>query len=126
MSLVARQAKEKSPNAHIIIASGGNAGFAAACAARAVGARCTVFLPAGLDPHFLDSLKREGAELVIGGKDYSEVLVKAQEALAQNLGRYVRVLLSSANSTALKNLNPQHHGFCIWYWHLPLTHSETN
>ncbi|KAF8514045.1 tryptophan synthase beta subunit-like PLP-dependent enzyme [Gautieria morchelliformis] len=84
MSLVAQQAKKKSPDAHLIIASGGNAGFAAACAARAVGIRCTVFLPAGLDSHFIDSLKREGAEIVAGGKDYSEVLVKAQEALAQN------------------------------------------
>ena len=89
MSLVAQQAKQKSPDAHIIIASGGNAGLAAACAARAVGVRCTVFLPAGLDPRFLDSLKREGAEIVTGGKDYSEALAKAQEALAQNDKRYV-------------------------------------
>ena len=88
MSLVAQQAKEEKPDAHIIIASGGNAGFAAACAARAVGVRCTVFLPTGLDPRFLDSLKREGAELVTGGKDYFEVLVKAQEALAQNDKKY--------------------------------------
>lgn len=89
MSLVAQQAKEKSPDVRLIIASGGNAGFAAACAAKAVGIQCTVFLPAGLDPHFLDSLKREGAELVTGGKDYSEVLGKAREALAQNEERYV-------------------------------------
>jgi L-serine/L-threonine ammonia-lyase len=99
MSLVAQQAREKSPDAHIIIASGGNAGFAAACAARAVGVRCTVFLPAGLDTRFLNSLKREGAELVTGGKDYSEVLVKAREALAQNPGRYSWELSSSAKAS---------------------------
>jgi L-serine/L-threonine ammonia-lyase len=117
MSLVAQQAKKKSPDAHLIIASGGNAGFAAACAARAVGIRCTVFLPAGLDSHFLDSLQREGAEIVAGGKDYSEVLLKAQEAQAQNDRRYVRTLpIDSIFS------NLQHTSFGIWYF-VSITHS---
>ena len=49
MSLIAKEAKEKSKAAHLIIASGGNAGYAAAChAAKIVGIACTVFLPAGL------------------------------------------------------------------------------
>ncbi|KAF8575537.1 tryptophan synthase beta subunit-like PLP-dependent enzyme [Ramaria rubella] len=84
MSFVAQQAKENSPDVHLIIASGGNAGFAAACAARAVDVRCSVYLPSGLSPHFLDCLRREGAQLITGGKDYSEVLAKAQEALAKD------------------------------------------
>ncbi|KAF8507316.1 tryptophan synthase beta subunit-like PLP-dependent enzyme [Hysterangium stoloniferum] len=84
MSYVAQLAKESTPNAHLIIASGGNAGLAAACAANAIDVQCTVYLPAGLDPHFLDSLKRERAHLVTGGKNYSEALAKAKEAVANN------------------------------------------
>jgi len=89
MSLIAQEAKEKSEDAHLIIASGGNAGYAAACAAKAVGIPCTVFLPAGLSPRFLDNLRKEGAEVVVGGKDFSEAFAKAQEAVAEDDKRYV-------------------------------------
>ncbi|KIJ24775.1 hypothetical protein M422DRAFT_39016 [Sphaerobolus stellatus SS14] len=82
MSNVAQIAKAKSANAHLIIASAGNAGFAAACAAHAVDAKCTVYLPSGLNPRFLDGLRREGANLIVGGKDYYEILLKARAAAA--------------------------------------------
>jgi len=84
MSYVAQLAKDITPNVHLVIASGGNAGFAAACAANAIDVPCTVYLPAGLDSRFLDSLRRERAHLVTGGKDYSEVLAKAKAAVANN------------------------------------------
>jgi L-serine/L-threonine ammonia-lyase len=100
MSLVAKEAKEKSADAHLIIASGGNAGYAAACAAKAVGIRCTVYLPAGLHPRFLDNLKKEGAEIVVEGKDYSEALAKAEEAVAKDEKRYERTFMAEYCSKA--------------------------
>jgi len=89
MSHVAQIVKSKSSNAHLVVASGGNAGFAVACAAHAVNAKCTVFLPSGLDAIFLNSLLREGANLVVGGKDYTEVLAKARAAVAADKDRCV-------------------------------------
>lgn len=87
MSHVAQIVKKKCNDPHLIIASGGNAGYAVACAANAIGARSTIFLPSGLDTRFLERLRLEGTNLVIGGKEYSEVLRTAQEAVAADENR---------------------------------------
>jgi threonine dehydratase len=120
MSLIAKQQKEKSPDVHLIIASGGNAGYAAACAAKAVGLRCTVFLPAGLSPRFLADLKETGAEIIVGGKDYSGALAKAQEAVVMDEKRYGFVY-----RLADRILNcSQLYDICIWYRILSSTARE--
>jgi L-serine/L-threonine ammonia-lyase len=62
------------PSLHLIIASSGNAGFAAACAAHAVGVRCTVYIPEGVAERTLRVLRGEGAEVVVVGKIYAEAL----------------------------------------------------
>lgn len=67
---------------HLVIASGGNAGLAAACAARSFGLRCTVFIPEGVTIHTLRLLKQEGAEVVVGGKQYSDALKGAAEMVS--------------------------------------------
>lgn len=72
---------------HLIIASGGNAGIAAASAARALDVRCTVFLPssaAGL----VDVLEREGppggqTDVRVGGENYQEARERAERFKAE-------------------------------------------
>ncbi|KAH9946307.1 tryptophan synthase beta subunit-like PLP-dependent enzyme [Epithele typhae] len=70
------------PDVHLIIASGGNAGLAAACAAHALGVRCTVFLPEWAGQATLDFLRKQGAEVVKRGTFYFEALAHARDAVA--------------------------------------------
>jgi L-serine/L-threonine ammonia-lyase len=66
-------------HAHFIIASGGNAGLAAACAARRLKSRCTVYIPEGVAPSTLHLLKSEEAEVVVVGAYYAAALAAAKE-----------------------------------------------
>ncbi|KAI1792580.1 tryptophan synthase beta subunit-like PLP-dependent enzyme [Ganoderma leucocontextum] len=70
------------PDTHLVIASGGNAGLAAACAASVLKLRCTVFLPQGVSQRTIDFMCKEGAEVVIGGDCYLQALQRAQAAVA--------------------------------------------
>ncbi|KAJ7632391.1 tryptophan synthase beta subunit-like PLP-dependent enzyme, partial [Roridomyces roridus] len=67
------------PDVHVVVASGGNAGLAAACAANALDLRCTVFIPAGATQTTVDLLQHENAEVVVGGISYSEALRAAKQ-----------------------------------------------
>ena len=55
------------PAAGVIIASGGNAGIAVACAARALGMRCEVFLPELSSAAKRQALAALGARVVVVG-----------------------------------------------------------
>ncbi|CAA7262035.1 unnamed protein product [Cyclocybe aegerita] len=70
---------ERGPSVHLVIASSGNAGLAAACVSRSLGFRCTVFLPDGAADNTLGLLNREKAEVVVGGRIYAEALKEAKE-----------------------------------------------
>ncbi|KAI5825556.1 tryptophan synthase beta subunit-like PLP-dependent enzyme [Schizophyllum commune Tattone D] len=70
------------PNTHAIIASGGNAGLAAACAANILGVKCTVYLPEGAAQNTIDLLEAQNAKVVIAGRFYAEAFKAAQEAAA--------------------------------------------
>ena len=70
------------PDTHLIIASSGNAGLAAACAAGVLKLRCTVFLPHGVGQSTIGFMRKVGAEVDIGGTCYPEALERAQEAVA--------------------------------------------
>ncbi|KAF7295118.1 PALP domain-containing protein [Mycena indigotica] len=63
---------------HVVVASGGNAGLAAACAARQLQVRCTVFIPEGATQTTINLLEGEDADVVVGGKDYAEALQAAK------------------------------------------------
>lgn len=90
LSLFAQKCKENhGPNVHLIIASGGNAGIAAACAANVLDVRCTVYIPEGVSQRTLDFLKKEHAEVVITGKYYLQALNRAEEALKFGENAYV-------------------------------------
>jgi len=62
------------PAAGVVIASGGNAGIAAATAARALGVRCEVFVPQQAPAAKQQALRALGAVLSVGGADYAEAL----------------------------------------------------
>ncbi|KAJ7684946.1 tryptophan synthase beta subunit-like PLP-dependent enzyme, partial [Mycena polygramma] len=83
ISLFVQRAKEAhGPSVHLVIASGGNAALAAACAARSLNVRCTVYIPDGAAESTLNLLRRENAEVVVRGKHYAEALHAAKEVVA--------------------------------------------
>jgi len=69
------------PQAGVVIASGGNAGIAVAHAARALGARCEVFLPESSSAAKRTRLAELGAIVTVAGASYAE-------ALAASLARH--------------------------------------
>ena len=62
------------PPAGVVIASGGNAGIAVACAARALGVRCEVFVPEVSSVAKREKLLQLGALVTVGGASYAEAL----------------------------------------------------
>lgn len=62
------------PPAGVVIASGGNAGIAAATAAQALGVRCEVFVPELTSEAKRAALRARDARLVVGGAAYAEAL----------------------------------------------------
>lgn len=62
------------PDSGVIIASGGNAGIAAAAAAQALGVPCEVFVPLLASQAKRDRLCKLGASVVVTGAAYSEAL----------------------------------------------------
>jgi L-serine/L-threonine ammonia-lyase len=90
LSLFAQQCKAThGPDVHLIIASGGNAGLGAACAANVLDVRCTVYITEGASQEILDFLKKERAEVVVIGKYYAQTLERAEEAVASEENAYV-------------------------------------
>jgi threonine dehydratase len=62
------------PAAGVVVASGGNAGIAVAAAARALGARCEVFLPELASPAKQQVLAELGATVTVHGAAYADAL----------------------------------------------------
>jgi len=73
------------PKAGVVAASGGNHGAAVAYAARALGHRATIFVPAITSPAKAERIRALGAELIIGGERYQDALA-ASEAFAEKTG----------------------------------------
>lgn len=77
----------KGANIRVITASGGNAGLAAACAAKALNVRCTIYVTNDVSSSTLAFLKREEADVVVGGDRYIHALHSAQaDVAADELG----------------------------------------
>jgi L-serine/L-threonine ammonia-lyase len=64
---------------HLVAASGGNAGLATACAGRALGLKCTIFLPEGASASTLAFFRMEGADVKERGNCYQHALDAALE-----------------------------------------------
>ena len=71
------------PAAGVTIASGGNAGIAVACAARAAGVPCEVFLPEVSTPAKRAALAALGAVVRVQGAQYPQALQACLERQAQ-------------------------------------------
>ncbi len=71
------------PAAGVVVASGGNAGIAVAHAARALGARCEVFLPEVSSPAKRAALAALGALVTVQGAVYDEALAACLQRQAQ-------------------------------------------
>jgi threonine dehydratase len=71
------------PEAGVVIASGGNAGIAVACAARAMGVRCEVFVPEAASQAKRDKLAELGAVLTVTGAGYADALAASLARQAQ-------------------------------------------
>ncbi|KAH8983570.1 tryptophan synthase beta subunit-like PLP-dependent enzyme [Lactarius hatsudake] len=69
------------PTLRVVCASGGNAGLAAACAARVLGVPCAIYLPNGVDARTHAFLHDVGAEVVVTGRFYLEALRAAEAAV---------------------------------------------
>ncbi|PWN48385.1 tryptophan synthase beta subunit-like PLP-dependent enzyme [Violaceomyces palustris] len=65
--------------AHLVASSGGNAGLAAATAAKAMKLRCTVFTPSTTEVHVVQLLRDLGALVHHGGASWDDVDIKARE-----------------------------------------------
>lgn len=63
----ARLGASEARKPHVITSSGGNAGLAAATAARALEMPCTVFCPTSVEDYIVEQLRAEGAEVVQAG-----------------------------------------------------------
>jgi threonine dehydratase len=72
------------PPAGVVVASGGNAGIAVATAARALGVRCEVFLPAISSPAKQAALAALGAQVVVQGAAYADALAACLQRQAES------------------------------------------
>ncbi|KAF5376551.1 hypothetical protein D9757_008299 [Collybiopsis confluens] len=85
MSLFVRRALQThGKSVHFVIASGGNAGLAVACAANIAGAKCTVYLPEGASESTMRLLEGQNAEVIVVGKYYLEAVNAANEAASSH------------------------------------------
>lgn len=72
------------PATGVAAASGGNHGAAVAYAARALGIRAEIFVPALTPPTKVQRIASYGAEVVQGGETYAEALAACRARLAQS------------------------------------------
>ena len=76
----------------MVIASGGNAGLAAACAAKVLQIKCTVFLPDGATQNTRELLLRQNAEVVVCGRHHAEALQAAQSVVDREPNASVHIV----------------------------------
>jgi threonine dehydratase len=71
------------PRAGVVIASGGNAGIAVACAAKSLGVPCEVFVPESASRAKRDKLVQLGAVVTVVGASYGDALAASLHRQAQ-------------------------------------------
>ncbi|KAH7889803.1 tryptophan synthase beta subunit-like PLP-dependent enzyme [Phlebopus sp. FC_14] len=100
------------PTVHVLIASGGNAGLAAAVAARKAGIKCTVYLPLDVSEGTRATLRKQGAEIVRVGQIYAEAVAAMREAAqadpsAVTLSAYDDPVLWEGHSSMVSEMKSQ-------------------
>lgn len=71
------------PKAGVVAASGGNHGAAVAFAARRLGVKAAIFVPAVTSPAKIARIRSYDAELVIGGDRYVDALAASERRIAE-------------------------------------------
>jgi threonine dehydratase len=71
------------PAAGVVAASGGNHGAAVAFAARRLGRRAKIFVPAISSPAKIERIRSYGADLTVGGERYAEALAASETYAAE-------------------------------------------
>ena len=71
------------PAAGVVAASGGNHGAAVAFAARRLGKKAHIFVPRIASPAKIERIRREQAELEVGGERYADALAASHERAVQ-------------------------------------------
>jgi threonine dehydratase len=77
------------PEAGVVTASGGNAGLAVAYAARRLGIRAEIFVPATTPRVKLDRIRALGAEAVVGGSAYADAYEASLVRVAETHALFV-------------------------------------
>ncbi|CEL55229.1 L-serine dehydratase OS=Dictyostelium discoideum GN=sds PE=3 SV=1 [Rhizoctonia solani AG-1 IB] len=107
----ARAVKEHGSNILLVMASGGNAGLALAWAGKALGVHTKIYIPAPAH-EMRPVLAAAGADVIIGGVDYSEALAAAevlcsQDDLAIHVPAYDHPTLWEGHSTLIHEVDRQ-------------------
>jgi L-serine/L-threonine ammonia-lyase len=68
-------------SAHLVCSSGGNAGLAAATAAKALGVRCTVYVPESAEEAVKATLRALGAVVIVAGQAWDNCDLAARQAV---------------------------------------------
>jgi threonine dehydratase len=99
------------PDAGVVAASGGNFGLAIAWAARELGHRATVVLPASAPASKRDPLAALGASLEVVEGEYADALARADELIAETGGlrahAYDAPLVVAGQGTVARELDEQ-------------------
>lgn len=110
---IQHRVSERGQSVHLIIASGGNAGLAAAWAAHHLRVKCTVYLTEGASQKTIDFLNKHTAEVVVHGTVYEEALRKAEEAAKTDPNASVYSPDSPPSAEADHRLGTKGHGTCV-------------
>lgn len=86
ISLLAYTLLTKTPAAHLVIASSGNAGLALVYACRELGARCTVCVPDASKgiKGVLETYGGPTVQVVVGGTEYEDSLATAKAIVSED------------------------------------------
>lgn len=87
VSRLVREVRDKGCR-HIICASGGNSGHAAAYCAAKLGMRCTVVIPGAASSYMAEVIRREGAQVQTHGAIFDDARDFAMELVAKDPSAY--------------------------------------
>ncbi|KAI6028313.1 tryptophan synthase beta subunit-like PLP-dependent enzyme [Pisolithus orientalis] len=110
--LVQLSKAQHGPSVHILVASTGNAGLAAAIAARKLGVKCTIYLPFSTREETQVRLLKQGAKVLVVGQIYADsVAAMREEAKADPnaviLPSYESPVLWEGHSSMVKEMKNQ-------------------
>lgn len=115
------------PSIHILTASSGNAGLAAAVSARKLGIKCTVYLPVIARQEIQQRMRDEGAHTVTVGQVYAESVVAMRAAAKNDPNACVPSPLMYSPAHALSSvIVPSYDHPVLWQGHASIVEEMTH